>query len=164
METTPNTSTLQRSSRKRTFVILGLATALAGAATVAWAAGVGPALAQHLGHGAHARELVEFRVHRALKHVNATQSQEDQILAIVDGLFERHKTMAPAREALHQRAAAALTADTVDRAALEAIRIDGMRMADDGSKELVKAIADIAEVLTPAQRRQLAELHKTRFE
>jgi periplasmic protein CpxP/Spy len=164
MDTTPTTTTPKQHRHGRLFVALGLVAVLVGAAGVAWAAGVGPAIGQHFGHGGHGKDFIEFRIHRALKQVNATQAQEDQILAIADTLFERHKAMAPARQELHQRIAAALTGDTVDRAALEAIRVDAMSKAEDGSKALAKAIGDMAEVLTPAQRRQLAELHQKHFE
>jgi Spy/CpxP family protein refolding chaperone len=109
------------------------------------------------------RERVEFGVHRALNRVNGTQAQEDQVLAIVDGLFAKHGQMAGEREQFHQRIAAALTGTTVDRAALEAIRVEAIQHMDLASKDLVKAVADIAEVLTPAQRQQLAELHKSHF-
>jgi Spy/CpxP family protein refolding chaperone len=52
----------------------------------------------------------------------------------------------------------------VDRAALEAVRVEAIQHMDLASKDLVKAVADVAEVLTPAQRQQLAELHKRHFE
>jgi periplasmic protein CpxP/Spy len=147
--------------KRRSLIALGLVAVLAAAAGIAWAAGVTPAA---LGHGrmsaAVVRDHVEFRVHRALKQVSATQAQEDQILAIVDGLFAEHQQMAGQRELLHQRAAAALTGATVDRAALETVRVEAMQRADQASKDFVKALGDIAEVLTPAQRQQLAAMHK----
>ncbi|HVN76860.1 MAG TPA: Spy/CpxP family protein refolding chaperone [Thermoanaerobaculaceae bacterium] len=151
--------------RRGLAVALALAGVAAAAAGIAWASG---ALPEALGHGhmgaAMARDHVEFRIHRALKKVSATQAQEDQILAIVDGLFAEHAQMAPQRQALHQRALAALTGTTVDRAALEAVRVEAMQRLDQGSEDLVKALGDIAEVLTPAQRQQLAALHKQQFE
>jgi protein CpxP len=147
--------------KRRSLIALGLVAVLGAAAGIAWAAGVTPATLGH-GHASAAaiRDLVEFRVHRALKLVSATQAQEDQILAIVDGLFAEHQQMTGQRELLHQRAAAALTGATVDRAALETVRVEAMQRADQASKDLVKALGDIAEVLTPAQRQQLAALHK----
>ena len=45
-----------------------------------------------------------------------------------------------------------LTANTIDRAALEKVRAERLAEADRVSKELVNALADVAEVLTPEQR------------
>ena len=147
--------------KKPSLIALGLVAVLGAAAGIAWAAGVAPAAFGHGGASAAAiRDHVEFRVHRALKQVNATQAQEDQILAIIDGLFAEHQQMAGERALLHQRAAAALTGATVDRVALEAVRVEALQRVDLASKDLVKAIGDIAEVLTPAQRQQLAAMHK----
>ncbi len=150
-------------------VIAGLALVLAGIGGLAWATGVGPAaLGPGLGHGfgkgAHVREFVEFRVHRELGGVDATEAQEAQILAILDTLFAQHQAHEAFRKAMHDQVAAALTGDTVDRAALEAVRVQILQRADQGSKDLAKAIADMAEVLTPAQRQALAEKHRQRFE
>lgn len=156
--------------KRHGLIALGLGVALVGAAGIAWAAGLGHGAFGHgaFGHGGCRaglmRERVEFGTHRALKRVNGTQAQEDQILAIVDELFARHGQMAGEREQFHQRITAALTGTTVDRAALEAIRVEAIQHMDLASKDLAKAVADIAEVLTPAQRQQLAELHKSHFE
>ncbi len=159
------TSTKRGSWKRRGLIAAGLAAALAGAVGIAWAAGVGPAMA---GHGfckqGMARDFVEFRIHKALAKVNASEAQEQQITAIVDGLFAEHQAMAAERTQLHQRIAAALTGPTVDRAALEAVRVEVVQHIDQGSKDLAKAIGDIAEILTPAQRQQLAALHAQHFE
>ena len=79
-------------------------------------------------------------------------------MAIVDGLFAKHQAMAAVHEQMHQQLLAALTAPTVDRAAIETVRADAITRIDQGSKDLAKAVGDIAEVLTPAQRQQLAAL------
>lgn len=151
--------------KRRGLIALGLGAVLVGAAGIAWAAGLGHGAFGHGGCRAGLmRERVEFGTHRALKRVNGTQAQEDQILAIVDGLFAKHQKMTSEREQFHQRITAALTGATVDRAALEAVRVEAIQHMDLASKDLVKAVADIAEVLTPAQRQQLAELHKRHFE
>lgn len=50
-----------------------------------------------------------------------------------------------------------LTADKIDRAALEEARKDAVDLADRGSKVLISTLADAAEALTPAQRRQISE-------
>jgi uncharacterized membrane protein len=52
---------------------------------------------------------------------------------------------------------ALLTQDTIDRTALETLRAAQMRVADNLSIRLTQFIADVAETLTPAQRKALAE-------
>ncbi len=46
---------------------------------------------------------------------------------------------------------------SVDRAALEALRADQLQMAEQASRRFTQALADAADVLTPEQRKQLAE-------
>jgi Spy/CpxP family protein refolding chaperone len=55
-----------------------------------------------------------------------------------------------------------LAKPNVDRAAIEAIRAQEMQSADAMSKRLVQSLADVADVLTPEQRAQLAEKMKQR--
>ena len=49
----------------------------------------------------------------------------------------------------------ALASATIDRAKIEALRADQMKLADGASKRLTAALADAAEVLTPEQRAEL---------
>ena len=53
--------------------------------------------------------------------------------------------------------AAALGGATVDRAALEEARRAELALAEEASQLLVKTLADAADVLTPAQRKELLE-------
>ena len=75
------------------------------------------------------------------------------------------KEMAPLREK-HREARRAvmdlLAKPTVDRAAIEAIRAQEIQSADAMSRRFVQSLADVAEVLTPEQRAQLAEKMKQR--
>ena len=50
-----------------------------------------------------------------------------------------------------------LSHDTVDRAALEALRADQLKLAEQASRRFTQALADVADVLTPEQRKALAE-------
>lgn len=118
--------------------------------------GGGPPSAEEMGD--HAEFFVAFALHR----LDATDEQEDRVLDIVDAaidqatpLIEKHRNN---REALR----GLLTASTIDRAALEALRAEEIAMADTLSRTLVGAIADSAEVLTAEQRAELAE-HLERF-
>lgn len=161
------TSTRSPHRRRHHLLWTGLAVLIVAAAGVAIAGGpsrIAQRFGHHFAHGAHARDFVEFRIHRELAAVGATQEQEAQVLAIVDGLFAQHASHQTFRREMHDAVAAALTADAVDRAALDAVRAQILQRADEGSRHLVKAIGDMAEVLTPEQRRALAARHKDRFE
>src|SRR5207247_1603810 len=50
-----------------------------------------------------------------------------------------------------------LSQQHVDRAALESLRADQLKLAENASQRLTQALADVADVLTPEQRQQLAE-------
>ena len=56
-----------------------------------------------------------------------------------------------------------LAAPTIDRAKLESLRAEQMKLADDASKRITAAVADIAEVLTPTQRADLAKRMERQF-
>ena len=50
-----------------------------------------------------------------------------------------------------------LTATTIDRTAIEKLRADQIALADSVSKRITQAIGDAGEVLSPEQRRKLAD-------
>lgn len=63
------------------------------------------------------------------------------------------------RENLHaarREALELLAQERVDPAALEALRAKHLQLADQASRRLTRAIAEAADVLTPAQRKELA--------
>ncbi len=149
----------RRNWRRAGIIAATVVLVTAGAVGLARAAGVGP---PSFGHGClrpgMARDFAEFRVQKMLRKVDATDAQQKQILAILGGVFARHEANAGERKKLHQEILAALTGPTVDRAALETARVEAVSRIELGSKELAKALGDMAEVLTPAQRQQLAAL------
>jgi Spy/CpxP family protein refolding chaperone len=89
--------------------------------------------------------------------VDATAEQKAQVTKIlqaaatdVHGLADQHFA---ARKQLHE----ILSAPTIDRERLEAVRAGEMQLADEASKRILQGVADAAEVLTPEQRTALAE-------
>lgn len=121
-------------------------------------------------HGARPESAAELREHmdrpaeRLLDRADATDAQR----ATVDGALD---TLAPRLWDLHERHAdlrdeahALLAADTVDRAALEELRKDGLAFADEASGYVVDAVYTVATALTAEQRRALlddmAEWHR----
>jgi len=106
-------------------------------------------------------EEMDERITRIVRHVSieidATPDQEQKIIALVTAIARdmrplRERMMAT-REEIHD----ILTADQIDRAGLEKIRTARLAEIDEISKTLVTAVADVAEVLTPEQRRVLDE-------
>jgi periplasmic protein CpxP/Spy len=117
---------------------------------------------RHFMHGrgpvdpAQAREHVQVGVRWALKYVDATAEQEQQIqgiaLSALDDLLPLRTQHRANRDVFH----AALESATIDRAALEQARVSELKLADQASQRLLKALADAADALTPEQRAQLA--------
>jgi len=104
---------------------------------------------------------LDARIERMLKHlyveIDATDAQQQKLAPIVK---QAAGDLLPLREkmrAARAQAMALLQADAVDRGAIEKLRSEQIALADGGSKRLAQAIADAAEVLTPEQRRQIAE-------
>jgi len=103
---------------------------------------------------------LEKRLDRMLKHfyveIDATEEQKQKLEPIVK---QAAKDLMPLREQLHagrREAIELLSQERVDPAALEALRGRKIQLADDASRRLTRAIAEAADVLTPAQRKELA--------
>lgn len=103
----------------------------------------------------------EARVDRMVRHLavelGANADQQEKLSVIAKGLV---KDVLPVREkmqAARQQARDLLTAQTIDRAALEKLRADQIATHDATSKRVVQALADAADVLTPDQRTKLKD-------
>ncbi|MFD2184681.1 Spy/CpxP family protein refolding chaperone [Rhodoplanes azumiensis] len=104
---------------------------------------------------------VEQRADRMVRHLavelDTTTEQQDKLRAIVKSAV---KDVLPMREKLRTARGQAhdlLTAQTIDRAAIEKLRADNIALVDQVSKRIAQALGDAAEVLTPEQRRKLDE-------
>jgi len=104
-----------------------------------------------------AKEHLQIASKWLLRDIDASPEQQDRVNAIVagavDDLFRLRERHQQNRDAFHRQLGGA----TVDRAALEEIRKSEMGVADEASKRLVQALADVSDVLTPEQRQALAE-------
>ncbi len=110
--------------------------------------------------------VVQAHADRAVRHlsieIDATAEQQDKLRAIV---HDAVKDLLPVREKLMAARGTArdlLTQETVDRAALEKFRTDMLATHDAVSRRLVQAVADAAQVLTPEQRRRIADMAAAR--
>ena len=106
--------------------------------------------------------VIEAHADRMIRHVSieidATTEQQDKLRTIVRGAV---KDLLPIRDKVVAARATArdlFTQQTIDRTAIEKLRADQIAIHDAASKRLVQAVADAAEVLTPEQRRKLADM------
>jgi periplasmic protein CpxP/Spy len=147
---------------------VGLAVGIAlGAGVTAWASGADMA-AWHAGAPMTSQDLARH-VDDFLPHVYAelavTDAQKVQLDPIVKQVIadigEIHAQMGQ----VHAQALDLLTQDTVDRGAIETLRAAHLAGMDQTSQRLAQLLGDLAEVLSPAQRKALAshiaQLHAT---
>jgi Spy/CpxP family protein refolding chaperone len=165
MTQTPQPSTPGGGSPRRRFIKrAAVATLIAGVAT-----GIAFTAFAH-GHGRWHRAgflgapfdpaRLDERLDRMLKHlyveIDATDAQKQLLAPIVK---DAAQDLLPLRGQMHdarRQAVALLSHDSIDRAALESLRADQLRLAEQASRRFIQALADVAEVLTPEQRKQLA--------
>jgi Spy/CpxP family protein refolding chaperone len=146
-------------------MVAGLSLALAGAAAGgAWAAPGGPGgPGSHgmMGHGARggpgAGGMFEGMLQRLLDRVNATPEQRTQIQQILQAHADERRAQHEGGRALREQAMALFAQPTVDATALEALRQKQLVMHDAASKRMTATMLEISRVLTPEQRKQMAD-------
>jgi Spy/CpxP family protein refolding chaperone len=163
-------ATVPRTRRGRTLLF---ATLIAATALITGAA-VNKALSNPFGfgpgwHGARGHwgsvpldpAMIEDRADRMVRHLaielDANNDQQEKLRGVVRAML---KDVLPARErafAARRQARELLTANTIDRAAIEKLRADQIALADTVSKRVTQALGDAADVLTPEQRRKLSD-------
>jgi periplasmic protein CpxP/Spy len=153
--------------------LAGLSVALAGAfATSVQAAPGGPGMmgqgamkAQgpmgghggHGGHGGMGGGMFDGMMTRMLDRVNATPEQRTQIQQIMQKQAEGMSAQREAGRALRQQMMALFAQPTVDASAVEALRQQQLAMHETASKRMTTAMLEISGVLTPEQRKQMAD-------
>jgi Spy/CpxP family protein refolding chaperone len=150
----PNPS---QSPRRRFFKLAALSGAAAGLGTLgfgAFARGRGER------HGPFDPARMEEHLDRMLKHmyveIDATDAQKQKIDPMVkQAAKDLQPLRAQVREA-RREGMELLSADTIDRGAIERLRVQQIAAADGASKRFTQALTDVAEVLTPGQRKTLA--------
>jgi len=165
MSNTPRIPNPEQKPRRRFFRRAAIATLIGGIA-----AGIGiKAFAQGGGFGGRCGGFmagpldparVDEHLERMLKHlyveIDATDEQKQKLAPIVK---QAAKDLLPLRERMHdarRKALELLTQDSIDRAAIETLRAEQLQLAEQASTRIAQALADAAEVLTPAQRKELA--------
>jgi periplasmic protein CpxP/Spy len=167
VSTPPTSTTPTEQPRRRFFRRAAIATTIAlVAAGVGWKAlafghGMGGwHRGGFMGAGLDPARLDEH-LDRMLRHlyveVDATEPQKQQLAPIVKAAA---RDLLPLRDRMRDARAQAMTLlsqPTIDRAALEALRASQLQLAEQASRRLTQALADVADVLTPEQRKQIAE-------
>lgn len=158
-----------RTNAKRRWTIAGLAAgsiALAGAAWHAHARAHAAAFGRHGWHGPIYPESMGRRIDAmvawALADIDAAPEQRARIAAIAKAaandlapLRERH------REA-RRKSLELLAAPTIDRAQLEALRVEQMQLGDTVTRRMLQALLDAADVLNAEQRALLVQKWRQR--
>ncbi len=159
MKTTPlnpttQARTLQRGRR------LYMALAGLGAVALISASALSTALAH--GHRGHRGGPGGHKMMRVLKHVDLTEAQEAKIKAI----HEKYKPLLQAqrKEAKGTRKGfvALLTSEKVSEAQAEKLRKEFLEHQAQRSAVMKDLMLDVAKVLTPAQRKKLAQKFEER--
>ena len=116
--------------------------------------------------GGHHHGMAEMTLEMQARHVDkmvahllgdATPEQKTKVTALANAAFVDLQPLQVKRRDAHQEGIKILSEATVNRAALEQVRSTEMQLAEQSSKRITQALADIADVLTPAQRLRLAE-------
>jgi Spy/CpxP family protein refolding chaperone len=116
------------------------------------------------GHGGPGGGMFDGMMTRVLERVNATPEQRTQIQQIMQTQAGELRAQREAGRALRQQAMTLFSQPTVDAAAVEALRQKQLAMHDAASKRMTTAMLEISRVLTPEQRKQMAEYMAQRSE
>ena len=104
---------------------------------------------------------IEEKITRAVKHlaieIDATQEQQDKIVALVTPAVINMKTVRSEMRGTGWEFGSLLTADDVNPQAIEELRAEKLAEADEISKEWVNVVTEVAMVLTPDQRETLRD-------
>ena len=152
----------RRSYRRRGWVLVGaaLVTGLIGfglgRATGARWHGHGFGMHHQLDSEAAMRRA-ETGINRVLSRLDGTPEQKARIAEIAKAAIKDLQPMRETFRGSRDKLATTLKAEKVDRAAIEQLRSEQLALGEAASKRASQALADAAEVLTPAQRAALIE-------
>jgi len=166
----PSVNLPSRSGRRGMLVIALLAVALvAGVTGNILATAFGQGLPWHhfgMHHGGMFGDpltpaQIDDRIDRMTKHMaielDATADQQGKIAAIAKAAVGDLRALREKAQAARSQAVALLTAPTIDRTAIERLRTEQIGLAETASKRIAQAVGDAAEVLSPEQRRKVAD-------
>jgi Spy/CpxP family protein refolding chaperone len=97
-------------------------------------------------------------VERVFTRVGASEQQKAKAREIVKASSAEMASLQKDHEGGRQEMIALLSADTIDRDRLEQHRVAHHAQMEQMSKAMTRTLADLAEVLTPEQRREAAKM------
>lgn len=104
---------------------------------------------------------MDERIERGIKHfaveADATPDQVQKLTAIAKAAARDLLPMREKMQAARKQAVELMTGASIDRAQIEKLRTDKLADMDAVSKRMTQAMADAAEILTPEQRKKLAD-------
>ena len=161
--------TVTKPNTKRRWAIAGIGGALAAGLFTLAACGGGHGGHGHRGHvmmaqmnSEEAGKRIDKMVNGVLDDVGATAAQKQQVAQIAKDAAKELLPLRTQHHAARGRAMELFARPTIDRAAIEQLRVEELQLGETASKRLANAIADAAEVLTPEQRVKLAAQWKKR--
>ena len=95
---------------------------------------------------------VEKRVDKALTGTDATAEQKKKVSSILEQAFTDMKPLREKRAENRKAMVAAMQAPTIDKAKIETLRQDQMKVSDASSKRFTQALTDAGDVLSASQR------------
>ncbi|MEA2947637.1 MAG: periplasmic protein CpxP/Spy [Alphaproteobacteria bacterium] len=111
--------------------------------------------------GTPTQAQIDDRIDRMTKHMaielDATADQQAKIAGIAKSAVTDLRAMREKAQAARAQAVSLLTAQTIDRTAIERLRTEQIALAETASKRIAQALADSAEVLNPEQRKKVAD-------
>ena len=114
------------------------------------------------GHGGHGGSGMGMMMggrglERMLDGVNASAEQRTQIKAIAERAMTDMKAQREAGKGTREQMMNLFTQPVVDANAVEALRVQNMQRHDQASRRMTQAMIEVSRVLTPEQRKQLAD-------
>lgn len=160
----PEPNPTRRRRRRTILSLVGAMTALVLGTSTLWSAGAGAhgrwsrSGGPFAGDPEAAQEHARFMAAWMLDRVDASDEQQEQAQALVAEAAA--ELLALGRQHRENRGAflELLSRPALDRDALEELRRGEVALADRASRRLVETLSDVAEVLTPEQRVELAEM------
>ncbi len=160
---------VKRPNSKRRWAIAGIGTVLAAGLISMQAFGNAEGHHGHHRHGKWAQmspeqadKRIDKMVNRMLDDVGATADQKQRVAQIAKDAAKELMPLRAKHHAARGRAADILAQPSIDRNAIEQLRVEELQLGETASKRFTQALADAAEVLTPEQRVRLAAKWKKR--